>query len=163
LDAIQGIDSDYEQRRVVSTLLKQRGLTAADAAMIVDGTSSIDSDYERGEVLKQVSSSLDFSQPALQQAYLKAASEIESDHELRQALSALLKQQRVNPAALDLVLNAVTTIDSDYEQTEVLLEVLKNHTLTSAQKARVAKITESIGSDHDRGRVSAMLLRQLTN
>jgi beta-lactamase regulating signal transducer with metallopeptidase domain len=163
LNATRGMNSDYEKSRVLRTLLKQRGLTASDLADVIDATTAVRSDYERSQILQTVSASIDLSQPQLQQAYVKAASEIDSDHELRQVLSVLLKRDRLSPAAIDVALDAAGTINSDYERSEVLLQLLRTHTLTQAQRARVIKMAESMGSSHERGRVSSMLLRQLNN
>ena len=161
LAATRGMSSDYEKKRVFTTLIKQGGLGAGDLAYLLDATSSVRSDYERGEILKLVAGSLDFSQPKLQEAYVKAASEIDSDYELRQVLGAVLKRDRLSTAALDVVLNAASTINSDYERAELLMQVLRNHSLNSEQRNRVIKMTDQMRSDYERGKVSAMLIRQM--
>jgi hypothetical protein len=163
LGAARNIDSSYEKRRVLTTLLKQGGLSASDLAYVIDASATVDSDYERSQILQMISANIDFSEPQLQQSYLKAATDIDSDHELRQVLNALLKRDRLASAGVDVVLTAAATIASDYERTEVLLQLMRTHALNQAQRARVIKMAEQMGSEHDRGRISSVLIKQLNN
>ena len=163
LAATQGMQSDYEQRRVFTTLLKQDGLGPSDLAQILNATTSMESSYERSQILQMASAQIDLTHPELQQAYVSAAAEIESDYELRQTLTALIKRGRLAPAALDVVLTAAGRIDSDYERTEVLVQMVRNHALTQAQRSRVAKMAEAMNSDHERSRIASALMRQTSN
>ncbi len=163
LDATRNIGSDYEKGRVFKALLKQEGLSASDMAQLLDGSATIRSDYERSQILKQLSGTLDFTRPAVQQAYVKAASEIDSDYEVRQVLSAVLKRDRLTPPAVDAVLSVSETIDSDHERAELLTQLLNNHELSQAQRRRVMEMVADMSSEHYRGRVSSLLLRQISN
>jgi hypothetical protein len=155
--------SDYEKKRVFTTVLKQGGLSSADVAYVLDATSTISSSYERSEILKMLSTNLDFTQPQLQEAYLKAASEIRSDHELRQVLSTMLKRERLNANGLNVVLAAAEKIDSDYEQSELLTQVLRSYTLNADQRNRVIKMADQMASEYERGKVSSLLIRKMNS
>jgi beta-lactamase regulating signal transducer with metallopeptidase domain len=161
LAATRDMRSDYEKKRVFTTLLKEGGLSGADLAYILDATSTVTSSYERSEILKMVSTNLDFTQPQLQEAYLRAAAEIRSDYELRQVLSSVLKRERLTAGGLNVVLTAAEKINSDYEQSELLMQVLRGYTLNAEQRNRVIKMADQMSSEYERGKVSSLLIKQL--
>ena len=163
LAATSDMDSDYEQKRVFTALLNQGGLSSADLAHVLNATSSVNSDYERSQILKRISADLDFTQPQVQEAFLKAASEIDSDHELRQVLMSVMRRERLSAGALNVVLAAAETLGSDYERAELLLHVLRSYTLNADQRNRVINLTERMRSQHERGKVSALLIRQMNS
>lgn len=163
IEATTAIDSDYEQRRTLTAVLKKGGLSSADLGDVIEATSSLSSNYERGQILQLVSGTIDLSDSRLQQAYVKSASELTSDHETRQVLNVLLKRERLSAGALDAVLAIADRVRSDYEQAEILVQVVRRHDLSPAQRARVLRMTEKMGSDHERGRVASVLLKQLND
>jgi hypothetical protein len=78
-------------------------------------------------------------------------------------LSAVLKRDRLTPPAVDAVLSVSETIDSDHERAELLTQLLNNHELSQAQRRRVMEMVADMSSEHYRGRVSSLLLRQISN
>jgi hypothetical protein len=157
------LDSDYERKRALTAVLKKGNLGADDAAAVLHSLRSFDSDYERAQVLKAVAAEIDFEQPRLQEAYVKAAMEIDSDYELRQTLLAVLKRDPLPSGAVSAVLASATKLDSDYERAELLMQILKTRALTRQQRSQVITLTDQMSSDYERGRVSSVLVRQMNS
>ncbi len=158
LQVVATIDSDYEQRQTLSTLLKKNNLSQAVLAQMLDSLAAISSDYEKANLLKQ---GADFflSHASLTNAFFKSVSTINSDYEQRQILSALLKKNNLSSAVLALMLDSLSTISSDHEKATFLLEASRLYTGDASLRNAFLKATETIKSEHERGRVLSALLR----
>lgn len=91
--AVDKLTSDYEHRRTLSALLKQRPESQAVLYGVLRSSENIDSDHELANLLTEFARVVQV-RGDLREQYLKAARTIESDHEYRRALQALLEQDR---------------------------------------------------------------------
>jgi hypothetical protein len=90
LDAIASIGSDFERRRVLSAMARNRGLDASGVTAIAALTTSMGSDFERAEVLLVLAQNQRLD-GAAKDAVLKAAERIASEFERGRVLAALAK------------------------------------------------------------------------
>jgi hypothetical protein len=97
-DALRTIDSDFERKRVLSTLAQQPGLTDADITALGKLTGEMGSDFERAEVLLAIVGHQRLS-TAGRDALLGAAQRIGSDHERGRVLSAMLNSGVLSSSA----------------------------------------------------------------
>ena len=155
---VSTIKSDYEQRQILSALLKQNNLSEPVLAQMLDSLETVSSDYEKANFLKE-GANLFLSRPTLSGPFFKAISTINSDYEHRQILSALLKQNKLSESVLTQMLDSLDTISSDHEKATFLLEASRMYTGDARLRTAFLKATETIKSEHERGRVLSALLR----
>jgi hypothetical protein len=91
--AVEEISSDYERRRTLSGLLKQRPESPRVLAGVLKASVNIDSDYELASLLVEFARAVPV-RGELRELYLKATRTIASDWEYRRALNALVDQDR---------------------------------------------------------------------
>ena len=91
---IDTIQSDYERRGVLSSLLKQKDLNERVLGLVLDSAARLGSDYEKATLLIQASN-LYTGDTLLRAAFLRAIETIKSDHERGRVLSALLKNKQI--------------------------------------------------------------------
>jgi hypothetical protein len=88
--AVATIESDFEQRQALAALLEQGPLGRPMlTALLTTAANGIASDYELAELLVAVAERYPVD-GALRPAFLKAADTIESDHEHRRVMAALV-------------------------------------------------------------------------
>ncbi len=85
-------------------------------------------------------------------AALACAATIDSDYELRRALTAALETQSLDAPRFVLLLQAASGLGSDYDKAELLLEASKRLPADPAAHAAWIAATDDIGSDYDLGR-----------
>lgn len=91
--AVGRINSDYERRRTLSSLLKQRPTAPNILAGVLRTSTSIQSDHELANLLVEFARTTAV-RGTLRDLYLTATRTINSDHEYRRTLQALLDQDR---------------------------------------------------------------------
>ena len=151
--AAAGITSDYELRRVYSTMLKRGAVSSQVLSSILEHSSTIQSDYELSELLRQI-----LSQQALDDrnlaAFFRVAGTIESSYERHRVLSAAISdRQPTAPAMIEAALNLAAGVTSDYEAASFLLEVLRQNSVEGPVRAPFFKVVSGLGSAYERGRV----------
>ena len=97
-EAVHTIGSDFERRRVLTTVAGRPGLIDADIAAIARSVQDMGSDFERAETLLAVITHQRLSSAA-RDAVLAAARGIGSDHERGRVLSAMLREGALTSAA----------------------------------------------------------------
>jgi beta-lactamase regulating signal transducer with metallopeptidase domain len=85
---------------------------------------------------------------------------IESDYELRQAITRALDARKLDAAQELQVLDLVQAIASDYERAELLVATASRLTLDPAAFAHWARGLDGIGSDYERRRALEALLQR---
>ena len=89
--AVATIDSDFEQRQALSALLARKALGRPIlAALLRSAADGIGSDFELAQLLVDVARQYPVDD-ALRPAFMRAADTIESDHEHRRVMAALVK------------------------------------------------------------------------
>ena len=91
--AVGRITSDYERRRTLSSLLKQKPSAPKVLAGVLRTSTFIQSDHELANLLVEFARAFPV-RGELRELYLAATRSISSDHEYRRTLQALLEQDR---------------------------------------------------------------------
>jgi hypothetical protein len=153
LQAVRNIESDFETRRVLTTLLKTTTPDAEAMTLLLDLADNIESDFELAELLITVSGR-GLASSSARDAYFKALSTIESDFERRRVLTSILKRSD-NPDDVQVrLLEAASTIDSDFELASFLVSFAKVYPeMSAALRETFMKAADSIESEHEYGRV----------
>ncbi len=121
LDEVQFVESDYVMRIFLGAALKRLDLSPADcSAILAEAALSMDSDYEKAELLQAVAQHRSWT-PSLAGDYVEVTATMESDYEIRRSLSAIDLDGTVDPAAIDAVLQIAARMESDYETAELLI------------------------------------------
>lgn len=158
LQLVNGIDSDYERRNVLTALATLGPFDAEQQKLVIGQAEKIGSDYERAELLISMLPKLT-KDAQLRTAWLHAVSGIQSDYEHRRALSALLEAGNYDDATLREVVSEARSIQSDYERRELLTSVARR----VGDAERIARIyseaTSDIGSDYERREALLALIR----
>ncbi|HEX8748288.1 MAG TPA: hypothetical protein VF717_14025 [Pyrinomonadaceae bacterium] len=158
-EATGTIKSDYEHRRVLSTLLKKSEPVSRELlVMTVRSAARMASDYEKATLLKEVAvRNLEDAQLAA--AFFQTADTIKSDYEHRNVLSALLKRRGLGHEVLGRLLESAARISSDYEKATLLLEASSAYSGDARLRGQFLRTVETIKSDYERGRVLSAMLK----
>ena len=89
---------------------------------------------------------------------LEVARGLESDYELRLALSAGLSSQTLSPARQAQLLEVAGDISSDYELAQLLIELAKGQAITGPVLPAWRDVIDGISSDYEQRRVLDALL-----
>jgi beta-lactamase regulating signal transducer with metallopeptidase domain len=153
LQAVRNIESDYETRRVLTTLLKTTTPDTEAMELLLDLADNIESDFELAELLITVSSRGLASSNA-RDAYFKAVGTIESDFERRRVLTSILKRSDNPDDVQGRLLQAASAIESDFELASFLVSFAKVYPeMSSSLRESFLKAADSIESEHEYGRV----------
>ena len=157
-EALDGIDSDFERRRVLQSLLAADA-SPATVALVLEQATGIGSDFEARQVLESTVGRLG-ADPQLHRAWHRLLGEVDSHFERRVALEALLAASpRPLPHDTTLqVLDAVAGIDSDFEALQVLLAVARVMPDDAALVSRYRAVARPL-ADHERGQAERALDR----
>lgn len=159
--ALAQIDSDFEHRRVLDALLGRGDVSPATVVLALDGTTGIGSAFELRQVLEAAAPLLR-GDAAATTAWFRAASQVDSDFEIRTALQTLLDESpRVDVALADAVLHAVGDIGSDFEAGEALGSLAEKMPDDAALRERYRKEARRLG-DFERGQAEKALDRFAT-
>jgi beta-lactamase regulating signal transducer with metallopeptidase domain len=158
--AASGIHSNYELRRVYSTMLKRGPVSPEILGEILSGAKSIDSDHDLSELLRLI-----LSQQPLDErnrpAFFAAVSTIHGAYERHRVLSAVVRgDQPTAQSILQDALAASTAHKSDYETATFLLEVLRQNSVEGAVGATFFRAVNTINGQYERGRVLQAVVRK---
>jgi hypothetical protein len=157
LAEINLIEGSWAKRVYFSELLKNRLDSATVAQVLEQAGRQIDSDFELASLLK--SSTALLADDATRRAYFNAARSIESDFEMRGALSAALQKGPVSPDIMVGILDASTSIDSDFEEASLLDQVAKVQPLDARTRPAFLKALATVTSDFERRRVVSAVVK----
>ena len=153
LRAVANIESDFETRRVLTTLLKSASMDEDAMTLLLNVADNIESDFELAELLVAVAPR-GLGSSAARDAYFKAVGTIESDFEQRRVLSSILKRADNSDEVQKSLLQAASGIESDFELASFLVSfAAKYPTMNDAVRESFMKAADSIDSEHEYGRV----------
>jgi beta-lactamase regulating signal transducer with metallopeptidase domain len=158
--AAGAIDSDYELRRVYSTMLKRGPVSPSILAGILANVRSIDSDYELSELLRQIVAQqpLDDRNRA---AFFAAVSTIDSAYERHRVLNAVVSGDRASdPGLLEAALVSAAGLKSSYETSTFLQAVLRQNGVEGRVRAPFFSAANTIDSAYERGRVLEAVVKR---
>ena len=153
LEAVRNIESDFEARRVLTTLVKSAAMDADAMPLLLSVADNIESDFELAELLIAVSKRGLESNEA-RTAYFKAVGTIESDFERRRVLSSILKSADNSEVVQVSLLQSASGIESDFELASFLVSfAAKYPQMSQTMRETFLKAADSIESQHEYGRV----------
>jgi beta-lactamase regulating signal transducer with metallopeptidase domain len=159
-EAARAIESDFEQRNALAALVDQGQLGPLSLAAVLRTARQIESDFELATLLAEVARKTTLTDPEVRRAYVEAVGEIESDFELRKALTAMVERGDLPAEALIAVLRSARDIGSDFDRSTLLVAVAEKYPLLGAARDAYLEATRGIGSEYDRQRAEAALGRQ---
>ena len=153
LQAVRNIESDFETRRVLTTLLKAAPVDEEAMALLLNVADDIESDFELAELLLAVSQR-GLSSSNSRDAYFKAVATIESDFERRRVLTSLLKRADNSEEVQARLLQSASGIESDFELASFLVSfAAKYPDMSPATRDAFMKAADTVESEHEYGRV----------
>ncbi len=157
---ISNIHSDYKQRRTASYFVSEQGITSQSHwLLLLDGLSSLGSDYEARRVLEKLAPALPID-PMVHAAFFKVSASIGSDYEKYQLLSTLSHGD--NSLNMRDIIDASLDIGSDYEAYRLVSDIASKVT-TKDGFAPLIKLISTIGSDYEMQRaITALPLSQIS-
>jgi hypothetical protein len=156
LAAINSIESSYDRRRVIASVVKP-GVAPELADQALKAAAGIQSDYDLAEVLVDVVKDgglTDRTAPA----FFAALPKIEGDYEHRRVLQAVA-QAMVSDGALAQATATTAGMNSDYDRAESLVAISRSKAVGPSTRKALAEAANGIGSEHDKGRVLSALTR----
>ena len=150
LEALSSVGSDFEQRRVLTGVVKQRDLSQENLTKALEmAANSIHSDFELAEFLSTAARYHKIQGPAVA-PYLDAMESIGSDFEYRRAATAAIRRGDMDAAgATALVKLAGDNITGDFELSELLQLVAESYEVDGELREAYLDASNSINSRHE--------------
>jgi hypothetical protein len=153
------IKGDYVRRIYFEAFLQVPGLSNDDLKTAIRNASqTIDSDYERAQLLSQVANVF-ASRDELVPEFFAALDRLSSDYERRRTLTNLLRKEQPTKNALSAMANSARLISSDYEKAVFLIEAADRYHADDRLRADWFNTLNSINSDYEHRRVLSGLLK----
>jgi hypothetical protein len=158
-EEITYLKGDYVRRIYFEAFLQASGLSTDDLKTAIRNASqTIDSDYERAQMLLQVAPVF-VSKQELVADYFMALNRLQSDYERRRTLSGLLKREQLSRETLSAMAMAAKALGSDYEKAVFLLHSINRYHSDDRLRADWFNAVSTIGSDYEHHRVLSGLLK----
>ena len=158
-DEITYLKGDYVRRIYFEEFLQVPGLAQDDLKTAIRNASqSIDSDYERAQLLLQVAPVFIPKQELIPD-YFAALDRIKSDYERRRTLSGILKRDQLSRETLGAMARSAKAISSDYEKAVFLLQSVDRYHADDRLRSEWFNALRSIESDYEQHRVLTGLLK----
>ncbi len=148
-DAIDKIDSDFDVRSIVESLSKLSKPSSTQVDMAIHATLALDSDFEHAVALKSIVKHLN-AHPAHAAAWLASAQKLQTAHEKREVLTAIVNQIKLDKSAYNIVFTAIDDTEGDFEKRSVLEAMAKRMPRDNELVARYRKTAANL-SEHERG------------
>jgi hypothetical protein len=155
LAEIARIEGGHGKRVYFTELFRVGELDGATARQALVQAREIRSDYDLASLLVDVRHLA--TAAVTRAAYFDAASTIQSDYEMRRALSAGLENDRVEPQVLADALEAAASIDSDHELATLLVHVARLQPIDATTRRPFFAALSGVGGAYERGRVLGTL------
>jgi bla regulator protein blaR1 len=152
LDAAKSIGSDFELRRVLSSVLQGGVVPSPLAAGLLETSTSIDSDFEEASLLVQFARQQPID-PTVRAPFFKALATVGSSFEHARVLQTLLQRTDLSPEARAGALESAAAVGSDFETANVLLQFVKAGPIDGTLRAPFFRAAGTIDSAFERGRV----------
>lgn len=150
------LESDFVRSLYVRVLTRQATLSSVDLATVLQALQ-IGSDFEMAQALIAIAETQSIPASAAP-SYFRAARTVDSDFELRRALSPVLRRPQ-DAAFARGMFAAAESIDSDFEQAEFLRDAAAGGAMQQAPEAFFDALG-TIDSDFEHRRVLTEVLRR---
>jgi hypothetical protein len=158
-EEITYLKGDYVRRIYFEEFLQVPNLSNDDLKNAVRNASqTIDSDYERAQLLLQVAP-IFVSKQELVPEYFAALDRMKSDYERRRTLSGILNREQLSRETLAAMAHSSKAISSDYEKAVFLLQAVDRYHSDDRLRAEWFNTLRSIESDYEHHRVLSGLLK----
>jgi hypothetical protein len=157
-EAARTIDSDYESRRVYTSIVRRATVAGPQLIGVLESVRSIESDYEAASLLSDIVEQHAI-EGSLRVPFFTALDGIQSSYEKSRVLQALLERRDVSNDTLLGVFQQAGRIDSGYERAQVLVAAAKSHSITGPARDAYMKAADDLG-DHEQSRALAALARR---
>lgn len=158
-EEITYLKGDYVRRIYFEEFLQIPGVSDAELKTALRNASqTIDSDYERAQLLLQVARVF-IPKSDLISEYFAALNRMESDYERRRTLSGVLKKEQLNRDALAAMAQSAKAISSDYEKAVFLIQAVDRYHGDDRLRVDWFNTLRSVGSDYEHHRVLSGLLK----
>jgi hypothetical protein len=158
MDEVERMSSDHIQRRYLTVMLDSAKLQEPQARRAITlAGDELASDHEHASFLAELGRR-GYVTPALAGDFVTSTGSIQSDHERRRALGAVLTMRDLPAATVSELLRAASTFKSDYERAELLIGTVKANGFPdgAARDAYLGAAT-GIRSDYEKHRVLSRL------
>lgn len=157
LSEIALLKSDYVKGIYFEALINTDALSPSELALSLEKIGSLlESDYEKGKLLKQFSADK-LTDIASSQAYFNTVKKIGSDYEKANVLKVLIKNQ-LNGEQFAQVLDAAKSIESDFEKANLLKKLMEQPGLSVDRFDKALTVANTIDSDFEKANVLKHLM-----
>jgi hypothetical protein len=164
LRAAASINSDHHKANALTAMMNHGPLPPPVLEDILRVAATIRSDDQKARVLEAAAAARaerggELPSGPVSDAVLDAVRSINSDHNKRQVLEAMLERNQsveVARAAIDIA----ATIGSEHDRSEVLEGIAQRHGADPAVRDSIRKAVDKIGSDSEYRRIISKLLAQ---
>lgn len=152
-EEITYLKGDYVRRIYFEELLQAPGVSRQDLkAAIRNASTTISGDYERAQMLLQVSRVFLVDKDLLPD-YFEAASRIKSSYEHARILAGALSRDELSKEALAAIAQSAAKIESDYEKASLLIKGAERYQGDLSSRMEWLHAVRTIGSDYEHHRV----------
>ena len=157
LESARTVGSDFEMRRVLSSLIKQGAVSPAGVAAVLQATASIESDFEAASLLVEIVNRHPI-EGDVRTPFFDAAKGIGSSFEHARVLQAAARRGDLSPATVLQIIRATDSISGGFEKTQVLVAVANSAQLDRAARDAYIDAAGGLG-DFEQGRALSALVR----
>lgn len=146
------IQSDFEQARVLKSILKTQPLDADELWFgLFKASKEISSDFELANMLKEAVNALPGDEK-IQLGFFEISENISSDFEMRNLFSHFLKERNSREEEVARMLNFASEINSDFELSSLLIQAVEEGVNSELLLDAYLKVSKSINSDFEMAR-----------
>lgn len=146
------INSDFEQARVLKSILKTQQLDSNELWFkLFKASEEISSDFELANMLKEAVNALP-SDEKVQLGFFETSENISSDFEMRNLFSHFLKERNSREEEIARMLNFASEINSDFELSSLLIQAVEEGVNSELLLDAYLKVSKSINSDFEMAR-----------
>jgi hypothetical protein len=154
--ALDTIDSDFEHRRVLTTLVRADS-SPETGAQLLGSYAAISSDFEKATLLLDALKGYGTEGP-LRAPFFRAVESIGSGFERGRVLQQLAKRTDLSSETIVAMLRAAETMKSDFETAQVLLAIAASHPIAGQARDIYVATAERLG-DFEEGRTLTALVK----
>jgi hypothetical protein len=155
---VGGIDSDFERRRVLSSILTNADASPEARKAVLDLAASMESDFEKASLLVSFLEKTPTLDQSLRDSFFRAADTIDSSFERSRVLKAVVQRGDASAETVMAVLRSTGHMDSGFEASQVLLTVASKYTVSGEARDLYITAAERLG-DFEQGQVLAALVK----
>ncbi|MFH1686525.1 MAG: M56 family metallopeptidase [bacterium] len=157
VEAVRGIESDYEKVRVLSALPYDKDAPDEQVRTALDIAGTVDSDYERAELLVNLARRT--SDSKLQAAIIKATGEMNSAYEIARVLRYIDADCDSYQDNLLQIMRIMQRTAGDYEKAQMLKEYAACVKAAGTLRSQYFAMLRDLDSDYERGQSLQEILR----